>query len=183
MGGELRIRIEGDRTPPQLDGLEVGDGEWRLSLEAHRDLLRDLTGIDPDEDLTLQELVTIRARLEGYVERTKRPAEAEAADGDERPTEPERNRKHEREADRASRNPLRALGRVLERLRAAVSRGETSRSSADGSAARNSESDGEPPYSAERARQLAAVFRAAAAARRRDIVAANGGRTADETAK
>lgn len=170
MGGELRIRVAADRTPPQLDGLEVDDGEWRLSLDAHRDLLLDLTGVDPDGVLALRDLVTIRARLEGYVERERRPAERTGG-SDATRAEPSR--------DRASGAPLGFLRGVLERLRAALSRGGSDRSDGDEAADRRSD---DPPYPVATVRKLAAVFRAAADARRREIVAANAARTADGSA-
>ncbi|RKD93669.1 hypothetical protein [Halopiger aswanensis] len=162
MGRELRIRVSDARTPPQvadLEGFEVGDGEWRLSLDAHRDLLVDLTGVEPDGDLGLQDLVTIRARLEGYIERTSRPAKGAAAET----VDEDRNRS------------AGWIERVLEWLRAAIVR--TGGERAD----EGRKDDGEVHYSEERVRCLAAIFRAAADARRREITgpsAAPTGQTA-----
>lgn len=175
MGRELRIRVREDRTPPQFDelegleGFEVDDGEWRLSLDPHRELLVELTGVEPDGDLTLQELVTVRARLEGYVERAKRPADR----ANDRPGDGDRERKRTRNRDRAAANPL---WRLLEWVRAVVSRGGRNRS--DEAADRRP--DDEIPYAADRVRALASVFRAAADARRRDVApnAASASRSA-----
>jgi hypothetical protein len=59
------------REPP-VPGLErVGDS-WRLTVDRHRALIRDVTGVDPVGSLTLQGLTTIAARLEGFVEQRKR---------------------------------------------------------------------------------------------------------------
>lgn len=153
MGRELRIRIGGDRTPPQIEGLEVDEQQWRLSLETHCDLLRDVAGVEPTDELTLQELVTIRARLEGYVEREKRPAERAA------------DRSTDQGREGSSSGLLQWLRERLRALRSLVGRGQ----STDGTAQQSDE----PTYSVETVQGLAAVFRAAAAARRREIAAAN----------
>lgn len=75
----LTCPADGGRLPA-VEGVEVVDGKWRLSVAAHEDLLRAITGVDRGE-LKLQELATITARLEGYVERGRRvtPASASAA--------------------------------------------------------------------------------------------------------
>ncbi|AEH36114.1 hypothetical protein [Halopiger xanaduensis] len=156
MGRELRIRVREDRTPPQFDGLEgfeVDDEEWRLSLDAHRDLLVELTGVEPDGDLMLQELVTIRARLEGYIERTSRPAKG-AVEG---PVDEDRDRSQGR------------VKRFLEWLRTAIA--WIGRDRFDEGTARKD--DEGASYSDERIRHLAAAFRAAADARRREIAGPN----------
>lgn len=158
MGRELRIRVAGDRLPPQIEGLEGDEQRWRLSLETHRDLLCDVAGVEPTDELTLQELVTIRARLEGYVEREKRPAERAA----ERSTD--RNQKGGRDREGSSN---RLLFRLLERLCAVLSL-----VCRDQSTDATSQQSDQPTYPVETVQGLAVVFRAAAVARRREIGAA-----------
>lgn len=76
---------------PAVEGIEAVDGEWRLAVAAHGDLIRMIAGVDPCGELDLQELATITARLEGYVERKRRvtpPSVSTAgASGDETATE------------------------------------------------------------------------------------------------
>jgi len=60
-----------NRLPPEIEGIAVVNGEWRLAVASHRGLLTDLTGIDPTGDLDLQALATMTARLEGYVNSKK----------------------------------------------------------------------------------------------------------------
>lgn len=175
MGAELRIRVTEDRVPPEigdLDGLAVDDEEWRLSLEAHRDLLVELTGVEPDGDLTLQELVTIRARLEGYVERTSRSAERAIAEATDSDTDQVETRARNRNRDRS----LWGVGRFLEWLRTVV--GSVGGARPDETTASDDEAS---QYPEETVRALAAVFRAAADAERRERTeptAAPTGRTA-----
>lgn len=59
-------------SPPAIDGFDVVEAEWQFSVAEHRPLLVDVTGVEPRSDLTLRELATITARLEGYVDREKR---------------------------------------------------------------------------------------------------------------
>lgn len=59
------------REPP-VSGLEREGDVWRLSLAVHRELVRDVTGVEPTDSLDLQDLTTIAARLEGFVEQRKR---------------------------------------------------------------------------------------------------------------
>lgn len=54
-------------SPPDVAGLAVVQGQWRLTVEQHCDLILDITGVDPTADLDLQKLATVTARLEGYV--------------------------------------------------------------------------------------------------------------------
>lgn len=54
--------------PPEVTGLDVVEGEWRLAVAQHRELLVDVTGVELTADPDLQTLATIAARLEGYVE-------------------------------------------------------------------------------------------------------------------
>ncbi|ELZ21677.1 hypothetical protein C477_05024 [Haloterrigena salina JCM 13891] len=151
MGGELKIRVNEERMPPPVEGLDAEDGVWRLSLEPHRDLLVDIAGVEPTDELTRRELETVRARLEGYVEREKRTTTEDVDPTDER--EPTR----ESAGDRLRRLLSRLLGIVplVEAVRA--------RESSD----RRGRTDGS--YSVQRVRRLAQVFRAAIATRRADI--------------
>lgn len=55
------------RQPPDVVGLDAAKGEWQLAVARHHELLIDVTGHAPTDDLDLQELATITARLEGYV--------------------------------------------------------------------------------------------------------------------
>lgn len=54
-------------SSPDVAGLAVVQGQWRLRVEQHCDLILDITGVDPTADLDLQKLATVTARLEGYV--------------------------------------------------------------------------------------------------------------------
>lgn len=155
MGGELRVRVAEDRTPPPIEGLDAEDGEWRLSLEAHRDLLVDVTGVEPTDDLPLRDVETMRARLEGYVEREKRarPSDETAAPATE-----------ERTA-----TPFQRLVSLLADLLPRVG----ARADANARAPGERRSEARRSYSVERIRRLAAVFRLAIETRRREIPSAS----------
>jgi hypothetical protein len=75
---DLTCPADGDRVPA-VDGVRAVDGEWRLSVEPHAALLETITGVVPRDEPDLQELATITARLEGYVERTQRATPPSAA--------------------------------------------------------------------------------------------------------
>jgi hypothetical protein len=62
------------RFPPDVAGAAVVEQQWRLAVEQHSDLLADVTGVDPTGDLDLQQVATITARLEGYVDRHRQEA-------------------------------------------------------------------------------------------------------------
>ncbi|QRV17109.1 hypothetical protein JMJ58_09675 [Haloterrigena salifodinae] len=154
MGGELRICVNEERMPPPIEGLDGDEGKWRLSLEPHRDLLVDITGVEPTDELTRRELETIRARLEGYVEREKRTAGESA------------RRVNEAEGDRA-RSPVDRLRRLLALLVGCVPLVGTATADRDSS-------DAQQSYSPETVQQLAQVFRAAIDDRQREIPDATG---------
>jgi hypothetical protein len=40
---------------PAVEGVEAVNGEWRLTVAAHGELLRTITGVDPREELDLRE--------------------------------------------------------------------------------------------------------------------------------
>ena len=163
MGGELRVRVADERTPPPVDGLETDDEEWALSLEAHRELLVDIAGVDPTAELTLRDLETIRARLEGYVEREKRASAGSAPS----------TARRERTRDPA---PLRRLlGRLLDVGPFAGTRARSPDSSERPAGSRRS-------YSVTRVQRLARVFRVAIDARRAEIPSANVDPSTDATA-
>jgi hypothetical protein len=67
----LTCSADGSRVPA-AEGVTAVDGKWQLSVATHEDLFRTITGVVPTEDPDLQELATVTARLEGYVERHKR---------------------------------------------------------------------------------------------------------------
>ena len=164
MGGELRIRLADERTPPSVEGLEADDGEWTLSLESHRDLLIDIAGVEPTGELTLRELETIRARLEGYVEREKR-ASAGIADSTAR------------EERARGPSPLRRLvGRLLDVIPSVGTRLRGSKASERPTGSQRS-------YSVSRVQRLAEVFRVAIDARRADIPSASVDPLTDATAR
>lgn len=161
MGGELRIHIADERTPPQIEGLEADGEQWALSLEVHRELLIDIAGVEPTGELTLRELETIRARLEGYVEREKR---ASTGTG-------------ESTARGAQRRGPASLRRLLGRLLDAVPFvGTSSRSSERAAGSRRS-------YSVSRVQRLAEVFRIAIDARRGEIPSASVDPLTDASAR
>lgn len=60
------------RPAPAIDGVERDGQEWHVSPGSHQELLVDITGIEPSGNLELQDLATMTARLEGYVERERR---------------------------------------------------------------------------------------------------------------
>ncbi|MFB6296157.1 MAG: hypothetical protein ABEH66_04855 [Halobacteriales archaeon] len=60
------------REPPDVEGVERRDGEWRLRLEFHDSFIRDVTGIETTGGVSTRELKTIQSRLEGCVETYKR---------------------------------------------------------------------------------------------------------------
>ncbi|ADB62583.1 hypothetical protein Htur_3721 [Haloterrigena turkmenica DSM 5511] len=158
MGGELSIRVDGERTPPPVEGLDAEDGVWRLSLEPHRDLLVDITGVEPTDEFTRRELETVRARLEGYVEREKRTPDESAG------------RANEAAGDHA-RSPVDRLRRLLALLVGRVPLVGTVTADRDSSDRRT---DAQRSYSPETAQQLARVFRAAIDDRQREIPEATG---------
>lgn len=169
MGGELPIRVDGERMPPPVEGLDGEDGQWRLSLEPHRDLLVDITGVDPTGELTLRELETIRARLEGYVECEKRTSGVPAG----ATTEADATR---------DRSPADRLRRLLSLLVDRVPLVGTASDDRDSSERRP---DARQSYSVDRVQRLARAFRAAIDARQREIPDATGtvsGATAATTA-
>ncbi|WP_126664110.1 hypothetical protein [Haloterrigena salifodinae] len=158
MGGELRICVNEERMPPPIEGLDGDEGKWRLSLEPHRDLLVDITGVEPTDELTRRELETVRARLEGYVEREKRTAGESAG------------RVNEAEGDRA-RSPANRLRRLLALLVGRVPLVGTATADRDSSECRTNP---QQSYSPETVQQLAQVFRAAIDDRQREIPDATG---------
>ena len=158
MGGELRICVNEERMPPPVEGLDGDEGEWRLSLEPHRDLLVDITGVEPTDELTRRELETIRARLEGYVEREKRTSGELAG------------RANEAEGTR-NRSPADRLRRFLAPLIDRVPLVGTATADRDSSERR---SDAQQSYSPETVQQLAQVFRAAIDDRQRELPDATG---------
>lgn len=158
MGGELRIRVDEGRMPPPVTGLDAEDGVWRLSLEPHRDLLVDIAGVEPADELTRRELETVRARLEGYVEREKRSSGGPA----ERANEAEGTR---------DRSPADRLRRLLALLVDRVPLVGTATADRDSSERRT---DARQSYSPETVQQLAQVFRAAVDDRQREIPDATG---------
>ncbi|NUB90039.1 hypothetical protein HTZ84_17820 [Haloterrigena sp. SYSU A558-1] len=164
MGGELRIRVDEERMPPPVEGHDAEDDVWRLSLEHHRDLLLDITGVDPTGELTLRELETIRARLEGYVEREKR-ASAGIADSTAR------------EERARGPSPLRRLvGRLLDVIPSVGTRLRGSKASERPAGSQRS-------YSVSRVQRLAEVFRIAIDARRAEIPSASVDPLTDATAR
>lgn len=150
MGGERRFCSADEQTPPPVEGLDVDDGRCRLALEPHRDLLVDITGIEPTGELTLQELVTMRARLEGYIERKEQVADGRA--DEQRAVQ-----------DNSPATSFRRLISLLLDLVPLVGTTETS----------EQQTDERRPYSVETVQQLAQVFRAAADARRNEVASAN----------
>lgn len=157
--------------PPAIDGFDVGEEEWQLSLAEHRPLLVDVTGVEPRSDLTLRELATMTARLEGYVEREKRVP---------KPTGP---------TDASGSNvpgdwlfdSMRALVTTGFRALGALARRVHPRR---GGGAGSAGSVGEQ-WSVERVHELSIAFRAATETRKREITAArptSAHSTAGETA-
>jgi hypothetical protein len=135
---------------PAIEGAEAVDGEWRLSVAAHEDLLREITGVNPREELDLQSLATITARLEGYVERKRRETPPSVSTGDAASDET---------ATESGGTDL------LTRLRRWLS----SVWSLTGSRSRDSDPDRQPSlgtYDVERVYELSRFFRSALAARR-----------------
>lgn len=158
MGGELRIRVDEERMPPPVEGLDAEEGVWRLSLEPHRDLLADIAGVEPTDELTRRELEIVRARLEGYVEREKRTAGESAG------------RANEAEGTQDC-SPADRLRRLLALLVDRVPLVGTATAERDSSERR---ADARQSYSLETVQQLARVFRAAIDDRQREIPEATG---------
>lgn len=149
----VSFRGPAGREPPSVEGLEVVDGRWRLATDVHHELLVDVTGVDPRGGLTLQELATITARLEGYVEAAKRTPEPTPA------TEP-------RTAilpDHWLVGPVQRFVTLLRRVLPGRQR-RASRSP-------GTERRAEPEWAVERVHKLSKVFRAATDARRQTIAA------------
>lgn len=138
------------RAPPALACLDVDGQQWHLSLSDYRELIVDITGIDPTDGVEYHDLVTITARLEGYVESRKR------ADRTDTPS------------DSADRTWYERLGRVVrERLKQLLAwvRNDTDSTPAN----ERFDTVEEPTYPPATVYQLSRVFRAAVKDERRDI--------------
>lgn len=65
----------GGRDPPDIDGFEHKDGEWRLKLDGYERFIEDVTGVAVDDNISVRELKTIQSRIEGCVATYKRSGE------------------------------------------------------------------------------------------------------------
>ena len=68
----IRIADLDGRNPPDLPGLKLQDGEWRLRADYYQQFVEDVTGVDIADGLSASELKTVQTRLEGCIETYKR---------------------------------------------------------------------------------------------------------------
>ena len=71
----IRVADLDGRNPPDLPGLELQDGEWRLRADYYQPFVEDVTGVDIADGLSASELKTVQTRLEGCIEMYKREGE------------------------------------------------------------------------------------------------------------
>jgi len=64
----IRTEDINGRNPPDLPGLELRDGEWRLRADYYQPFVKDVTGVDIADGLSASEAKTVQTRLEGCIE-------------------------------------------------------------------------------------------------------------------
>lgn len=71
----IGISPEPSRSPPDLDGFDAADDEWRLDPERYRRFVESATGLSPGADLSASDCYRIGNRLEGFIEERTRAGE------------------------------------------------------------------------------------------------------------
>jgi hypothetical protein len=79
MSTTIRIAPGAVWTNPDIEGLEVSDGEWRLDVARYQDFLRVTTGISPVDGLSTSDCYRIGNRLQALIEERKRQDEWDSA--------------------------------------------------------------------------------------------------------
>jgi hypothetical protein len=59
-------------TDPDIDGIEVSEGEWRLRVDRYQEFIAESTGIPPADGLAAADCYRIGNRLQGLIEECKR---------------------------------------------------------------------------------------------------------------
>jgi hypothetical protein len=72
MSSTIRIEPGGIRTSPEIEGLEVSDGEWQLHVDRYQDFIQESTGISPSDGLSASDCYRIGNRLQALIEERKR---------------------------------------------------------------------------------------------------------------
>lgn len=79
MSATITVTPKSVWSDPDMEGLHVSEGEWRLEADRYRDFLVESTAISPEDGLSASDCYRIGNRLQALVEDRKRRGEWEPA--------------------------------------------------------------------------------------------------------